>query len=221
MQKTLTRRTMLALTGAAMALSAPIVMAHTGADLLPHGHETDAWQALQDGLRHPFTGLDHLAAMVSVGCWSALRLPASASRSLRDLLVAPAAFAGMLLAGALIGMTGASLPGIEPMIAASLLVLGLLVATRMKLGAAVGGAIVGLFAVFHGVAHGAELQGHAAALAGMLLSTLTLHAAGLMAGLALQRAAEHPASRWGSRLAGGSVALFGAGLLAPALNAAI
>ena len=96
----------------AMATSAS---AHIGTDFGAH-----AEIGLLDGLLHPFTGLDHLAAMLAVGFWSAL--------SARRLWTAPLAFAAMLLAGALLGLAGIELPAVEPMIAASLLVLGLLVA---------------------------------------------------------------------------------------------
>ena len=113
----------LALATLALPLAA---LAHTGADAgLHHG--------LVAGFMHPLTGVDHLAAMVAVGLWSAL----AARRAWPDLLWAPLAFAGMLLVGALMGLAGLQLPAVEPMIAASLLVLGLLVATRAHLPAGV------------------------------------------------------------------------------------
>uniref|UniRef100_UPI001ABCC76F HupE/UreJ family protein n=1 Tax=Variovorax paradoxus TaxID=34073 RepID=UPI001ABCC76F len=114
---------------AAAALLPLAASAHTGVDGgLHHG--------LVAGFMHPLTGADHLAAMVAVGVWSAL----SARRAWPDLLWAPLAFAGMLLAGALVGLAGLQLPAVEPMIAASLLVLGLLVVTRVHLPAAGRGA---------------------------------------------------------------------------------
>jgi urease accessory protein len=155
-----------------------------------------------DGLLHPFTGLDHLAAMLAVGFWSAL--------SARRLWTAPLAFAAMLLAGALPGLAGMELPAVEPMIAASVLVLGLLVALRTRLPAALAAGLVGVFAVFHGAAHGTELAGSAnflAPLLGMLLSTLALHAAGL----ALGRVARNT-PLW-TRMAGAGVATLGVTLL--------
>ena len=119
------------------------------------GHEVDAHGiSFMDGLLHPLTGLDHLAAMLAVGLWSAL-----SATSARRIWLAPVAFAGMLLVGALLGLNGLALPAVEPMIAASLLVMGLLVATRAKLPLAVTAGVVGVFAVFHGIAHGTELAG--------------------------------------------------------------
>lgn len=190
----------LALAALALPLAA---LAHTGADAGAH-------HGLAAGFMHPLTGADHLAAMVAVGLWSAL----AARRAWPDLLWAPLAFAGMLLVGALMGLAGLQLPGVEPMIAASLLVLGLLVATRIHLPAGVAVAVVGLFAVFHGVAHGRELAGEqdaALTLAGMVAATLLLHTAGIAIGWALRHA-----NAWLPRVAGASVVTLGAALLAQA-----
>ncbi|MFT4269053.1 MAG: HupE/UreJ family protein [Xenophilus sp.] len=190
-------RPTLALLLAAAALPA---LAHTGADAGAHHHGFPA------GFMHPLTGPDHLAAMLAVGLWSAL-----AARNGRELLAAPLGFAAMLLVGALMGLAGAVLPAVEPMIAASLLVLGLLVFTRKRLPALASAALVGVFAVFHGLAHGQELAGESDAaltLAGMLAATVLLHAAGIALGWALRHA-----PRWVPRLAGIAVALLGAALL--------
>jgi len=187
----------LALMLAALPLAAS---AHTGVDAgLHHG--------LVSGFLHPLTGADHLAAMVAVGLWSAL----TARRAWPDLLWAPLGFASMLLAGALAGLAGVQLPAVEPMIAASLLVLGLLVLTQRRLPPLAAAALVGVFAVFHGIAHGQELAGESGAaltLAGMLAATVLLHAAGIAAGWALRHG-----HRWLPRIAGAAVALFGVALL--------
>ena len=132
-----------------------------------------------------------------------------------DLLWAPLAFAGMLLVGALMGLAGLQLPAVEPMIAASLLVLGLLVATRAHLPVGVAVSVAGLFAVFHGMAHGQELAGaHDATvtLAGMAAATLLLHTAGIAIGWALRHA-----NAWLPRIAGAGVVALGATLLAQAV----
>ncbi|SEK40956.1 urease accessory protein [Roseateles sp. YR242] len=183
---------------AVAAMTPALVLAHAG-EGLPHDH------GLSAGFVHPFTGLDHLAAMLAVGLWSAL------THQGRRMVAAPLAFAGWLLMGALLGAwmsaAGGSLPGVEPMVAASVLVLGLVAAARWKLGASASAALVSAFAVFHGLAHGSELQG-ASALAGMVAATVVLHALGLSAGLWLRTLAP----LW-SRMAGASLALVGLGLL--------
>ncbi|KQU74899.1 MULTISPECIES: HupE/UreJ family protein [unclassified Rhizobacter] len=184
----------------ALSLGLPaLAFAHTGADA---GRHHDAIGALAAGFSHPFSGLDHLAAMVAVGLWSAL--------GSRRVWLAPLAFGGTLLAGALIGLAGLMLPAVEPMIAASLLVLGLLVATNARLPAAAGAALAAVFALFHGLAHGAELAGPTAAFAltGMVAATALLHGAGIGLGLLLRSR-----SAWLPRVAGSAVALFGIALL--------
>ncbi|MCZ8255977.1 MAG: HupE/UreJ family protein [Polaromonas sp.] len=182
-----------------------LASAHIGheAGEAAHSHAS----AFMGGFLHPLTGVDHLAAMVAVGLWSAL----AARRAWPDLLWAPLGFAAMLLAGALLGLQGVQLPAVEPMIAASLLVLGLLVLTRWHVPGIAAAALVGVFAVFHGLAHGHELAGDANAVpvvAGMLLATVLLHISGMAAGWALRHA-----NAWVPRLAGAGVAVFGLALL--------
>lgn len=180
---------------------AGLACAHTGVDGGAHHGSS-----LVDGLVHPLTGLDHLAAMLAVGAWSAAAL-----RGVKAW-AAPAAFAAMLLAGALLALAGLQLPAVEPMIAASLLGLGLLLAARSQLPAPVAAAIAGGFALFHGAAHGGELvqaASPAAALAGMLAGTVVLHLAGMVVGRVL--AAR---SAWFSRAAGTGVAALGLFFLA-------
>ena len=171
-------------------------LAHTGA-LGDHVHP-----GFMAGLLHPFTGIDHLAAMLAVGVWSAL--------AVRPVWVAPLAFVALLGAGALGGLAGVAVPGMEPMIAASLLVTGLLIATRAQWPVWAAALVAGLFAFFHGAAHGMELSGVgvAQALAGMLVGSAALHLTGIGLGRWVfdQR-------RWLSAMAGGAVALLGSALL--------
>ena len=171
-------------------------LAHTGA-LGDHVHP-----GFMAGLLHPFTGIDHLAAMLAVGVWSAL--------AVRPVWMAPLAFVALLGAGALGGLAGVAVPGVEPMIAASLLVTGLLIATRAQWPVRAAALVAGLFAFFHGAAHGMELSGVgvAQALAGMLVGSAALHLTGIGLGRWVfdQR-------RWLSAMAGGAVALLGSALL--------
>jgi urease accessory protein len=185
---------------AAMGVSTS-ALAHTGTDAASH-HAL----SMLTGVAHPFGGLDHLAAMVAVGFWSAI--------ASRRIWVAPLAFANMLLVGALLGMSGIAFPAVEPLIAASVLVLGLLLATRAELPTAVSATLAGGFAVFHGMAHGAELAGSGwlAPLFGMVIGTVALHLAGMGAGLVLRGQ-----SAWWARGAGAVVALTGSVLLVQAV----
>jgi len=198
---TFLRRT--AAAAAALVLPA-LASAHTGDGSL-HAHSP-----FVAGLLHPWSGVDHLAAMLAVGAWSAL--------ALQRRWLAPAAFVSVFTVGAVAGMAGVILPVIgtlvEPMIAASLLILGLLVATRRSLPLAMALGLSGLFAFFHGAAHGQELASlgrtdSGVALLGMVLSTATLHIAGLLAG----HYALAPRRRLTVAI-GGGVALLGTGLLA-------
>ena len=159
------------------------------------------------GFLHPVGGMDHLATMISVGLWSAL----VARRAGPELLWGPAGFASLLLAGAFIGLQGVNIPAVEPMIAASLLVTGLLVVSRLRVSGIASALIVGVFAVFHGLAHGYELAASLSAfqtLAGMLTATVLLHATGLALGWALRST-----SVWAPRIAGATVALCGSVML--------
>jgi urease accessory protein len=185
---------------AAMALLPLAAAAHSGAE--DHLHA-----GFMAGFVHPFTGLDHLAAMLAVGLWSAL----IARRAGPGLLWGPLGFAFMLMLGAVAGLQGMAITSVEPMIAASLLVCGLLVITRLRLNGPACAALVGSFAVFHGLAHGHELAASASttsALVGMLSATLLLHTVGLGLGWSMRQA-----NYWLPQIAGAGVALFGAVLL--------
>lgn len=171
-----------------LSMASSAALAHVGADGGDH-------HGFLVGALHPVTGPDHLAAMLAVGVWSAM--------TTRRIWLAPLSFAALLLMGAWLASVGLTLPAIEPMIAASLLLVGLLVATRTRLPDWAGAALVGAFALFHGAAHGQELVG-GMALAGMVLGTAVLHMVGMVLGLGLLRA-QH----WLPRVAGGGVALLG------------
>lgn len=137
------------------------------------------------GWTHPFLGLDHLLAMVTVGIW-AVQLGG------RQLLVVPAAFVASMAAGAMIGASGIPLPQVESMVALSVLALGALVALAVRARWYWAVSLVALFAVFHGHAHGAEIPQFSAPwqyFAGFTLATAALHALGVAGGAVLRR---HP-----------------------------
>ena len=132
------------------------------------------------GVSHPLFGWDHVLVMVSVGIWAAMI-------GGKALWAVPAAFVGTMSAGFLLALAGVHLPFVEPVILASVVALGLLVATAVRLPVPLAATFVGAFALFHGHAHGTEMAG-AGALAfgvGFALSTAALHVAGLGIGRSL------------------------------------
>lgn len=179
------------------AVTASPAFAHTGVDSV-HGFAA--------GLAHPMVGADHVLAMVAVGLWAGLI-------GGRALWAWPAAFVGVMAIGGAIGMAGLGLPWVEAGIGLSVVALGLLVALKAPAPLAVGAALCGAFALFHGHAHGAELphgMGGITYAAGFLLATAALHAAGIGLALGLARFATPMLTR----AAGGAVALAGLALLA-------
>ncbi|WP_095083344.1 HupE/UreJ family protein [Mesorhizobium sophorae] len=133
------------------------------------------------GFMHPFSGLDHMTVMIAVGLWASLK-------GGKAISAWPAAFVGVMLVGGGLGMLHMPLPFVEPGILASVVALGLLVALAVDLPVSAGVAIIGLFALFHGHAHGTEVPENAGGLeyiAGFAIATALLHATGIAAGLGL------------------------------------
>ncbi|WP_201832740.1 HupE/UreJ family protein [Microvirga zambiensis] len=136
------------------------------------------------GLAHPFTGADHLLAMVAVGLWARL-LGQSA------LALLPISFLVAMLAGALAAMTGLALPMAEAGILISIPVLWAAIAFRVKPPTAIAAALCAAFALAHGFAHGTELTEGASPIlyaVGFLSATCLLIVFGArIAGWALSR----------------------------------
>jgi urease accessory protein len=138
------------------------------------------------GLAHPFHGWDHLAAMIAVGVWAA-------QLGGRARWLMPTVFVAAMACAAMLGVRGISLPGVEPMIATSVLTLGVLIAAviRLPIGASV--AVIAAFAVSHGLAHGAEIPASSQPVsyaAGFVIATLALHAMGWALGHVAHRRFE-------------------------------
>ncbi|MGZ6080979.1 MAG: HupE/UreJ family protein [Myxococcaceae bacterium] len=154
------------------------------------------------GLRHPLSGWDHVLAMVSVGLWGAQLGPPA-------IWLLPVTFPLVMSFGGFLGLLGVPLPGVEVGIALSALLLGVMVARQARPPPWVAAALVGVFAIFHGHAHGRELPAGQSALLyslGFVVATGCLHAAGIGIGLV---------HRWGwgriaLRVTGAAVALAGA-----------
>jgi urease accessory protein len=157
------------------------------------------------GLAHPFYGLDHVLAMVAVGIWATqLGRPA--------LWLLPTTFPIVMGAAFALGVAGVPLPWAEIGIAASVLLLGAAIAFALRPSLVGSVALIGLFALFHGHAHGAELPPHGTAVTyglGLVLATLVLHSIGIAIGMIACR----PAGRIAMRAAGGAIAAAGLVLL--------
>jgi urease accessory protein len=158
------------------------------------------------GVTHPLFGLDHIVVMVAVGLWAT-------TLGGRALWIVPSAFVGTMAAGYLLSLSGIGLPFVEPVILASVVALGLLIAAAVRLPVALGATLVGIFALFHGFAHGGEI-GAATALpfgVGFALATALLHAAGIGLGLLLGSGAglDERAGRSLARILGGLAAAIG------------
>lgn len=147
---------------------------------LAHPGHSQGW--FTAGLSHPVGGADHLLAMVALG----LLASQLAGRALWAL---PCAFVGAMIAGGAAGYAGLPFPGVEPMILASVVILGALVAMAVRPPLALLVPGVALFGLAHGWAHGAEgpAQGLAAYALGFATATMALHLAGIGIGQLLQR----------------------------------
>lgn len=189
----------------------PTCIALTAAFVMPASAHPGISSAVSfaAGVTHPLSGLDHIAAMVAVGVWAAVK-------GNRAFWAWPLTFVAVMLIGGVLGLTQIALPFVEPGILASVVVLGLVVALAVDPPVWVGAAIIGLFALLHGHAHGAEVAHTVNGLeyvAGFSLATAMLHAIGIGLGLTLQRAAPDPANR----IAGAICAAVGVGLCAGVL----
>ncbi|WP_157016246.1 HupE/UreJ family protein [Mesorhizobium xinjiangense] len=183
---------------AAAMLAAGTMPAFAHLDPAEHG-------SFMAGFTHPLFGADHILAMVAVGLWAAML-------GRRALWLVPGAFVGTMMIGFLAAAAGLALPFVEPMILASVVVIGLMVAMAFAVSAPAGMAVVGVFALFHGHAHGGEM-GQAGLLGyalGFAAATAMLHLAGIGLGLAFGTFA----GRWTTRAAGVVTALAGLWLAA-------
>jgi urease accessory protein len=161
------------------------------------------------GFQHPLLGLDHMLAMVSVGLWGAFLG--------RPLVIAlPVLFPIAMAIGAAAGMAALPMPPVELGIAVSVLTLGLMILLAVRASVTVACAIVGMFALFHGYAHGIELPAAADPVGyttGFILCTGLLH----LTGIAIGTLKSVPAGTKALRTAGGVIAAFGVWFIAGSL----
>ena len=173
-----------------------VALAHTG-----EGINT----GFASGFWHPIMGWDHVVAMVAVGLWGAfLGAPA--------IWILPVVFPLVMAIGGALGIAGVPLPAVETGIALSGVVLGLLIVFAVKAPLWIAAVIVGIFAIFHGHAHGTEFPtefnayGYAV---GFVIATGLLHLVGIAFGFLTKL-------DFGAilvRLSGAIIALVGGGYL--------
>jgi len=191
------------------ALAALVAFALTGFSSAALAHVGDhSHMSFAEGLAHPFTGLDHMLAMVAVGLWaSQLGRPA--------LWLLPAVFPLVMAIGAASGMSGRELPWLEIGVAGSVLVLGVAIALALRPSLVLSATLVAGFALLHGYSHGVELPADVSGLTfavGFIVATLVLHAIGIGLGLLANRVPV----RYLARSAGAAIAAAGLVLLAAA-----
>jgi urease accessory protein len=153
--------------------------AHTGF------HSAEGWLS---GFAHPWLGMDHILAMLSVGLWAAFMTP-----NPHQIWLMPMAFIAVMIFGGLLGTAGLAPAGVEIGIAASVLLLGILVANRVRLANPVALLLIGFFALFHGSAHGAEMAQGTGILPyalGFVCATGLLHLSGVLLGQRLLQISE-------------------------------
>ncbi|WP_169569927.1 HupE/UreJ family protein [Sneathiella limimaris] len=174
-----------------LATASP-ALAHTG-----HAVAND----FSTGFLHPFFGLDHILAMIGVGL-----LATQYEGKLK--MVLPATFVAVMALGGFLGLSAMQVPFMEQGILASVILLGAILAFGKKLPLIASGALVAIFALFHGAAHGVEMplaSTFAVYGAGMMVASTLLHAAGVAFGYA---------APFMIRYAGAGFALVGMGLAA-------
>jgi len=182
------------------SLSPSVALAHTG---------VGNTEGVMHGFLHPLSGIDHILAMVAVGMFAA-------HLGGRAIWLVPLSFLTMMTIGGAVGMAGIPIPFVEIGIGLSVVVLGAAVALGLSLPLAAAMTLVGVFAVFHGHAHGAEMPETASGLgyaADFIVATALLHAVGIAAGVLIAQLHGRIGTRV-RRLAGGAAAVAGLGILA-------
>lgn len=187
-------------TAALLAITATTATAHMAGDATGFAR----------GLAHPAGSLDHILAAAAVGVFAArFGRPA--------LWLVPLTFLAMMVVGGTLAAAGGALPFVETGIALSVVILGLGLGFGLQPPTAAAMALAGVFAVFHGYAHGAEMPHPVSAIAyaaGLLSATALLHAAGIGVARAAGRAMGEVAGNRALRVAGAGLALAGVAILA-------
>ncbi|CAK0760407.1 Protein HupE [Gammaproteobacteria bacterium] len=168
-----------------------LAYAHTGLGTMP---------GFGEGLGHPWSGTDHMVAMVAVGIWAF-------QSGGKGVWAIPTSFVAMMLVGGILGFSGVRLPFVEQGIFMSILVFGILIAAAAQFPLLVSMMITGAFAIFHGHSHGTEIPAAVSGLfysIGFIAATTALHLAGIAAAFAVSSQESRPVF---IRFAGVAIAL--------------
>lgn len=185
---------------AILVLSPTLAFAHTGV-----GHTAGFFH----GFEHPIGGIDHVLAMVAVGIFAYVM-------GGRALWLVPLSFVAMMVAGFALGIARVDVPFVELGIALSSVVIGAAAALGRPMPVAGAMALVGVFAIFHGHAHGAEMPADASGLAyaaGFVAVTALLHLAGIAATFGVATIIGKY-GKLAARMGGAAFALGGVGVMA-------
>jgi urease accessory protein len=168
------------------------------------------WEGLVSGLAHPVIGLDHLAFTVAAGL-----VAASLAAPLGRAALMPLTFLAAGAAGAALHVAGYGLPQAELLVALSIVALGALLLSRIRVPAAALAALFAAAGLVHGHALsesivGAEPTPLAAYFSGLVVVQYAIALAAMLA--ARWVAAERPALVRGA-FAGAGLALVATGLV--------
>ncbi|HHI4974474.1 HupE/UreJ family protein [Vibrio parahaemolyticus] len=178
-------------------LFSPMVFAHPGY-IGSHG--------LKSGVMHPLTGLDHMSVMIGVGLLASLF-------GGKNRWTMPLSFIAFMVIGGVMGISSLVVPGVETFIALSVVMMGVMLLRGANMPQKMATTLIMAFAVFHGMAHGAEMPINGQAISyfsGFIVATAGLHIAGIALGEMVMRFA---ASKRLTKLAGAAIALLGGSFL--------
>ena len=153
-----------------------------------HAHmDSGSITGFTGGFVHPWSGMDHIIAMLAVGIWGAqLGKPA--------IWLLPVTFPLVMALGGFFGLIGVPVPGgestVEVGVAVSGVILGAMVLASARPPMLIAAVLVGAFGMFHGYAHGHELPAADDKMMvgllysiGFVIATGTLHGLGITIGL--------------------------------------
>lgn len=147
-----------------------------------HAHSGHGLESAYAGFMHPWTGIDHMLVMLAIGLWAAK----TGGKMCWQL---PMVFVLFMAVGAILGANLSVFSGLEGLIALTVMGMGVLLGIRFSLNQFAQFAIAATFALFHGLAHGIELQANAqwSGLFAMIFATALLHVVGLWFGTQRQQ----------------------------------